>query len=313
MIQCQTSKHHYFYHQKFLHFVCANRSTDLLMPHTSKHTTKRRRGSSTSPNKDQRPLREAQGEESKTNQNPGPSSSLDAAWVGHMLREQQKRTTRQLEELRAEMLVLVESNASRNTPSNPTPTPEVCMTPLVPSDHPLAAFICDMLIQEDWERARCGDVRAAYTKWASDHPLHKLWNHINFAKEMSSWFPRCKSIKHREYTGVGLISRTGATLDIADRSPAFGGKTEKNITHVPVLLRQTSSAVVCASQSENTAEPQSPHLEEMDPESSSVTTAELPQCADDDEQVSDDCSDFDGSGAPGDCPSDDADEQDCID
>lgn len=286
------------------------------MPHTSNHTAKKRRtasptrGSSTSLSKDRHTAQETQSEDFKTNQNPGPI--LDAAWVGHMLREQEKRTSRRLAEMRAEMLVLVESNASRGSPSDPTPspTPEVRTMPLVPSDHPLAEFIRDMLIQEDWGRARCGNVRTAYTTWASDHPLHKAWNHLDFAKQMTEWWPRGKSTKNREYLGVRLISRTAATLDIADRKPDLGGEPKETSTCVPVLPRQTSSAVVCASQSENTAESRSPHLEERDPESSSVTTTELPQCTDDDEQVSDECSDSDGSGASGD--SDDADEHDTI-
>jgi hypothetical protein len=80
--------------------------------------------------------------------------------------------------------------------------------PSMPSSHPLFAFLQENFSQSPWSRTPCGAARRCYClaheQGASGSP--KL-NHIEFAREMSHYFPRqgCRAKAH--YVGLTLIDK----------------------------------------------------------------------------------------------------------
>lgn len=72
--------------------------------------------------------------------------------------------------------------------------------------HPLKAFVADRLLEAEWGRARCGDVRRAYVHWQrKTHGDGKPGlHHIAFSQEMKKHWPQKGCQARRYYHGIQL-------------------------------------------------------------------------------------------------------------
>jgi hypothetical protein len=185
---------------------------------------------------------------------PQSDEGVTPDWIGQLFREERSRTQRQFAELRAEISVhLVRSERRAPGPEQDPPPPgdpeNACPGPRPEAGHPLAEFLNDNFVQKPWLRARCGNVRSLYRSWASSRPAHKMWNHLDFARQMAEWFPREKSAKYRQYRGLGL-SETASINESQTRQTTETRRSQAKVD-IDDAIRDRSQATSANKGSDN--------------------------------------------------------------